>query len=153
MDGPGGEGGGGEMGDGGAGIERPGGIGEWGLDGSFAEGSEGAVLTATGYRIHFAYDSAQLSDPALEAVAQNAAWLRGNAKNIVIEGHCDERGTREYNLALGQERADAVKRALVSQGVGEGRIQTVSYGKERPLVGGHDKESWAANRRGEVSFR
>ena len=82
------------------------------------------------------------------ALAMQAQWLvRYPAKRITIEGHCDERGTREYNLALGERRANAAKNYLVSLGVDAARITTVSYGKERPAALGSDENSWAQNRR------
>ncbi|MGD9650617.1 MAG: peptidoglycan-associated lipoprotein Pal, partial [Dongiaceae bacterium] len=79
---------------------------------------------------------------------RQAAWLkRYNAMNILIEGHADERGTREYNLALGERRANAVKDYLVSQGIAGNRLDVISYGKERPAVVGSNEASWAQNRR------
>ncbi len=82
------------------------------------------------------------------ALAAQAQWLaRYPAKRITIEGHCDERGTREYNLALGERRANAAKNYLVSLGVDPARITTVSYGKERPVALGSDEASWSQNRR------
>lgn len=83
--------------------------------------------------------------PALQSQAQYL--LRNQTVNITIEGHCDERGTREYNLALGERRANAAKNYLVSLGVPASRIRTVSYGKERPAAIGSDAQSWAQNRR------
>ncbi len=67
---------------------------------------------------------------------------------VTIEGHCDERGTNEYNLALGQRRAEAVRQALIAEGVSAGQVATVSYGEERPVALGHDEDSWWQNRRG-----
>lgn len=88
-------------------------------------------------------------DASDQGVLQSqAAWLaRYPGKAITIEGHCDERGTRDYNIALGERRANAAKNYLVSLGVDPGRITTVSYGKERPLALGSDEDSWAKNRR------
>ncbi|CAM4011703.1 Peptidoglycan-associated lipoprotein [Novosphingobium lubricantis] len=88
-------------------------------------------------------------DAADQGVLQSQAqWLaRYPAKAITIEGHCDERGTRDYNIALGERRANAAKNYLVSLGVSPGRITTVSYGKERPIALGSDEQSWARNRR------
>jgi peptidoglycan-associated lipoprotein len=83
-----------------------------------------------------------------QALAAQAGWLaKYPAKRATIEGHCDERGTREYNLALGERRANAAKNYLVSLGVDAARITTVSYGKERPAALGSDEDSWAKNRR------
>jgi len=88
-------------------------------------------------------------DAADQGVLQSQAqWLaRYPSKSITIEGHCDERGTRDYNIALGERRANAAKNYLVSLGIDPGRVTTVSYGKERPLAIGSDEDSWARNRR------
>ncbi len=101
-----------------------------------------------GDRVFFAYDSSVLNGDAQRTLQAQAAWLRGNGPPVLtIQGHADERGTREYNLALGDRRASAVRDYLVSQGVAATRLQTVSYGKERPQAAGHDEASWAQNRR------
>lgn len=98
--------------------------------------------------VYFDTDRYNIDSQDQQALAAQAAWLqRYPAKRITIEGHCDERGTREYNLALGERRANAAKNYLVSLGVDAGRITTVSYGKERPVATGSDEESWAKNRR------
>lgn len=88
-------------------------------------------------------------DPAARAILDGqAAWLQRNPQvRITVEGHCDERGTREYNLALGDRRANAAKNYLADKGIDAGRITTISYGKERPLAVGSDEEAWAQNRR------
>jgi peptidoglycan-associated lipoprotein len=100
--------------------------------------------------VYFDYDSEQLSAAALATLDANAAWLRANTGvKVQIEGHCDERGTIEYNLALGQRRARSVFDHLVRLGVPAGRLDTISFGKERPAVAGIDAESWARNRRAE----
>lgn len=92
---------------------------------------------------------AQLDSAAQSALQASATWLRGEgaAYNLLIEGHCDERGTEQYNLALGDRRAYAAKEYLTTLGINAGRIRTVSYGEERPFEEGHDEASWAANRR------
>ena len=96
----------------------------------------------------FDLDSYTLRDDARSALDANARLLRDNSKTkIVIEGHCDERGTVEYNQALGERRAQAARDYLARAGIGEGRMQVVSYGKERPFDPGHDESSWAKNRR------
>ena len=96
----------------------------------------------------FAYDSDDLDDGARKAVAANADLMRTYATWVVtIEGHCDERGTAEYNLALGDRRALAVKSLLLSLGISADRVRTVSYGKEFPFDSGHTEEAWAQNRR------
>jgi len=98
--------------------------------------------------IHFDFDKFSLKPEDREILKGHADWLLGHRDYMVtIEGHCDERGTTEYNLALGERRAGEAKRFLVDLGVAEARISTISYGKERPLDTGHDEEAWAKNRR------
>ena len=98
--------------------------------------------------IFFDYDQSLIRPDAKKTLDKNLEWLRGTAKpNLVIEGHCDERGTQEYNLALGQRRAKAAQDYLVASGIEEKRIKTISYGKERPFVVGHDESVWQWNRR------
>lgn len=98
----------------------------------------------------FGYDEATLNADAQDALASSARWLRsneGSAYNLLVEGHTDERGTEQYNLALGDRRANIVKDYLVTLGVDRGRIRTVSYGEERPFATGHDEAAWSQNRR------
>ena len=98
----------------------------------------------------FNYDEATLDDAAQTALTASANWLKGRdgaGYNLLIEGHCDERGTEQYNLALGDRRANTAKDYLVTLGVDAGRIRTVSYGEERPFDEGHDDGAWAKNRR------
>jgi peptidoglycan-associated lipoprotein len=96
----------------------------------------------------FGYDEATLTSDAQAALTASANWLRQNAKyTLLIEGHCDERGTEQYNLALGDRRASIVRDYLVTLGVDAGRIRTVSYGEERPFDEGHSEAAWAKNRR------
>jgi peptidoglycan-associated lipoprotein len=98
--------------------------------------------------IYFAYDKAVLQPESLALLEQHAAFLRGNPdRRVLIEGNTDERGTREYNLALGERRADAVRTFLISAGVHRSQIDVVSYGEERPADPGHDEAAWAKNRR------
>ena len=99
-------------------------------------------------RVFFAYDSSAISPDSAEILDTQVKWLKkhGNV-NVVVQGYCDERGTREYNLALGERRANAVKQFLVSQGVAADRVSTISYGKERPAVLGSNEAAWAQNRR------
>jgi peptidoglycan-associated lipoprotein len=98
--------------------------------------------------IHFDYDSAELTDQARATLEKHAAWLREHPDlRAVAEGHCDERGTVEYNLALGELRARAARDYLVSLGVPAGRLGTVSYGKERPLDPAAGEAAWSRNRR------
>lgn len=99
-------------------------------------------------RVHFSYDSSELTDQAKDILNIQAEWLKSDESiNITIEGHCDERGTREYNIALGERRANAAKDYLISKGVFEDRITVISYGKERPAFFGDNEEVWAKNRR------
>jgi peptidoglycan-associated lipoprotein len=96
----------------------------------------------------FEYNDASLSADAQTALTNSATWLKKNSQyNLLIEGHCDERGTEQYNLALGDRRANQAKEYLVTLGVDAGRIRTVSYGEERPFDPGHDESAWAKNRR------
>lgn len=96
----------------------------------------------------FDTDKSELRADTRDVLAKDAAWLKQNASiKLTIEGHCDERNTQEYNLALGWRRANAVKDYLVSLGVGADRIGTISYGEERPFALGHDESAWVQNRR------
>jgi peptidoglycan-associated lipoprotein len=98
--------------------------------------------------VYFGFDSSALSSDAQAVLTAQADYLKNNAGvNIVVEGHCDERGTREYNIALGERRANASKQFLIGAGVDSSRITTISYGKERPVASGSDEGSWALNRR------
>ena len=98
--------------------------------------------------IHFAFDSYVLSPEAQKILDKKVAWLRKHpAIKIIIEGHCDERGSNEYNLALGERRANSAKQYLVNAGIEPDRIHIISYGEERPLALGSDEASWAINRR------
>jgi len=98
--------------------------------------------------IFFEFDKSNISPDAREILKANADFLLKNGNsNIVIEGHCDERGTAEYNMALGQRRAQETKKYLVNLGIKEPRIKTISYGEERPFDPGHNEDAWAKNRR------
>jgi peptidoglycan-associated lipoprotein len=98
--------------------------------------------------VHFPFDSDDLDENARGTIDSNLTWIRDNPKaRIEIEGHCDDRGTVEYNLALGARRAKAVQEYLVTQGVGSDRLTTISYGKELPLCQEESEECWARNRR------
>jgi peptidoglycan-associated lipoprotein len=98
--------------------------------------------------VFFDFDRATIRDDQKAALAADIAWLRANpVARVVVEGHCDERGTAEYNLGLGERRAKAVRDALLATGIEADRIRTVSYGKERPFVPGHDESAWRFNRR------
>ena len=113
---------------------------------------DAAALNAQGVlkTIYFDYDKSELSETARATLRANAEWLKANPKwNAVIEGHCDERGTIEYNLALGQRRANSVREYMGSLGVAVANLRVVSYGEERPVDPGHTEASWAKNRRAE----
>ena len=111
-------------------------------------GSQEDLIVNVGDRVYFDYDSAELDADAQELLQHQAAWFKQhNIISITIEGHCDERGTREYNLALGEKRAQAVKNYLSGLGVIDWRLNTISYGKERPAVVGSNDEAWSQNRR------
>ena len=105
-------------------------------------------LIAVGDRVLFDYDSAKLDSSAKILLDAQSRFLRANTDlNFIIEGHCDERGTREYNLALGEQRATAVRDYLVIQGIDPDRIKVISYGKEKPAVVGSNSMAWSKNRR------
>jgi peptidoglycan-associated lipoprotein len=101
-----------------------------------------------GDRVYFETDKHNINSASAYVLETQANWLKSTPGfQILIEGHCDERGTREYNLALGERRANAVKDFLTSLGVDIGRISTISYGKERPSASGNTSEAWSENRR------
>lgn len=107
-----------------------------------------------GYLSYFDYDSAVLSQQTLSGLLFVADYLKSNpAVQILIEGHCDERGTRDYNIALGHKRAEAVRKQLARMGVDPQRITTKSFGKERPAMRGASPEAWAKNRRTIIRIR
>ena len=111
-------------------------------------GSQEGLIVNVGDRVFFGYDSSDLDSDALELLQDQVAWLKQNSGvSVTIEGHCDERGTREYNLALGEKRAQAVKNYLIGLGINPDRVSTISYGKERPAVVGSNDGAWAQNRR------
>jgi len=112
-----------------------------------------AVKTILGTMIHFDYDKAIIRGGDAAVLDQKVAILQANPPlRIRISGHCDERGSDEYNLALGNRRATAAKQYLVSHGIDASRVETVSYGEERPIDPGHNEEAWAKNRRDEVDI-
>ena len=112
-------------------------------------GSDEEFLQTIGDRVHFSVDRYDLSAQARAILERQAQWLqRYPGRRVVIQGHADERGTREYNLALGDRRANAVKSFLVAMGVEPSRITTVSFGKEQPVALGPTETAWAQNRRG-----
>ncbi|MBY0423759.1 MAG: peptidoglycan-associated lipoprotein Pal [Parvularculaceae bacterium] len=110
-------------------------------------GSQADLEQSAGHRVFFGYDEYTLTPQAQQVLSRQANWLKQYpAVRIMIAGNCDERGTREYNLALGQRRAESARAFLVSQGVDGARITTVSYGKERPIDPRSTDEAWSVNR-------
>jgi len=111
-------------------------------------GSQEDLIVNVGDRVFFGYDSSDLDSDAQELLQDQVAWLKQYSDvSVIIEGHCDERGTREYNLALGEKRAQSVKNYLIGLGISADRVSTISYGKERPAVIGSNDGAWAQNRR------
>ena len=114
-----------------------------------APGSKEEFLAEVGDRVFFDFDKYNLKAEARATLEKQVAWLKKwPAVTVTIEGHADERGTREYNLALGERRANSVKDYLVALGINPNRIKTISYGKERPVALGSNEAAWAQNRRG-----
>jgi peptidoglycan-associated lipoprotein len=119
-------------------------------------GAKGAAREVAGTAfvnesVHFAFDSALLSEQAQQILISKADYLRTHSEiMITVEGHCDERGTDAYNIALGERRAEAVKNFLVDLGIGTNRLNTISYGEERPITLGQNESSWAKNRRAQL---
>jgi peptidoglycan-associated lipoprotein len=129
----------------GAGMGGPGGAGS--AAAAYGPGSQQDLAQTAGDRVFFAFNSSEISSEGQQILQRQAAWLQHYPSvAVTIEGHCDERGTREYNLALGERRANAAKNVLVAAGIPAARIQTISYGKERPIVPGSTEEAWAQNR-------
>ncbi len=113
------------------------------LNGDSDNGKAGGLKT-----VYFAFDSSELASDTKDALKSNAEYLKTNANvDIQVEGHCDERGGRQYNLALGERRAKAVRDYLVALGVESKRLSTISYGSERPKAEGSDESAWSQNRR------
>lgn len=111
-------------------------------------GSQEDLVANVGDRIFFGYDESDLKPEAREQVERWAAWLKANPSvSVIIEGHADERGTREYNLGLGERRADSAAKYLVALGINSVRVGTISYGKERPVCGTSNEACWSQNRR------
>ena len=116
-----------------------------------AAGPQGGLLATR--IVYFEFDSSEVHGAGVEVVAAHARYLAGNpGTRVRLEGHTDERGSREYNIGLGERRAQAVRRALMLQGALDGQISTVSYGEEHPAAAGHDEEAWAKNRRVEIVY-
>ena len=123
------------------------------MSGSNRPGSEGDFAINVGDRIYFELDSYQVSPEAYPRLDAQAQWLaRYPQIGVRIEGNADERGTREYNLALGARRAESIRNYLIQRGVSAGRIDTISFGKERPIAEGSTEDSWARNRNGHTAI-
>lgn len=116
---------------------------------SVMAGSVQDFVVNVGDRVFFDFNRSNLASDAIATLDKQAGWLKKYSNvAILIEGHCDERGTREYNLALGDRRAASVRDYLVSKGISKSRLKLISYGKERPAVLGSNEDAWAQNRRG-----
>lgn len=131
------------------------GVGVGGVDQSgIMPGTQQDLVVNVGDRVFFDYDQYTLRADARETIERQATWLKQHGHlTFVIEGHCDERGTREYNLALGERRANAVRNYMVALGIEPSRVQIISYGKERPAALGANPNAWAQNRRGVVVIK
>ena len=122
--------------------------GEGAMSAEIKAGTQQDLVVNVGDRVFFAFDRYDLRPEARLTLQKQAAWMKANpGVSVTIEGHCDERGTREYNLALGERRANAASDFLMSLGVAAGRITTISYGKERPVDPASNEVAWAKNRR------
>ncbi len=119
------------------------------LSSGIMAGSQEDLVVNVGDRVFFDFDKFNVDREDRDTLDKQAAWLKANPSvSITVEGHADERGTREYNLALGERRANSVKDYLISLGVNPARVKTISYGKERPVAVGSTNAAWAQNRRG-----
>jgi peptidoglycan-associated lipoprotein len=124
------------------------GAGGLGTGGTAVPGSQQDLAQNIGDRVFFSLNGFDLSPEAQATLNKQGGWLQQYQNvAVTVEGHADERGTREYNLALGDRRANSVRNYLIANGVAPSRITTISYGKERPAVPGHDESAWAQNRR------
>ena len=128
-----------------------------GADGGRGYGLNGDSNDASGPPaqrvIYFMYDSDEVMPEYVPVIAAHASYLAAHAEqNAVLEGHADERGSSEYNIALGEQRAKSVLRSMQLQGAGDNQARTVSYGEEKPAVAGHDETAWQQNRRVEISY-
>ncbi len=134
-----------------SGLGADGSMSGTGFNGDGMSGADGDPLSKR--VVYFEYDSSLLS-PEGQAIAEaHANYLLSNpGVSLVLEGHADERGTREYNLALGEDRAKSVGQFMQAMGVQSGRVRTVSYGEERPVALGHDESAWSLNRRVEILY-
>lgn len=130
------------------------GAGGYGRSGSYSAADLDNPSSPLSKRIiYFQYDSAEVMPEYVPIITAHAEFLAGNpAQRVTVDGHADERGTREYNIALGEQRAKTVANMLKLQGVADSQIQIVSYGEEKPLCMGHDEECWNQNRRAEFAY-
>lgn len=137
------------------GAAGAGGVGQRSISGVQADGFKpGQGPASVGSVVYFDFDSFAVRSDFNPLIEGHAKFLGGNGQRRVnLEGHTDERGGREYNLALGQKRAEAVRRALAVSGVSDGQMEAVSYGEEKPAVQGSGEEAWAKNRRVELTYR
>jgi len=139
------------------GAGGPGGSGSGsgsGQAGSAIPGSQEDLVQSAGDRIYFETDQSRVNDEARAILNRQAEWMQRNPQvSVWMAGNCDERGTVEYNLALGQRRANAARDYLVAQGVARTRIETISFGKDRPIDGGSSPEAWARNRNAITSVK
>ncbi len=104
--------------------------------------------------VYFDFDRSEIKPIARDTIEMHAKYMSMNSSaRVILEGHCDERGTVEYNLALGERRANSVKRVLIASGVSPDQIETVSFGEERPSMPGHDESAWSKNRRVEFKYQ
>ena len=129
-------------------TQKKAGVGQ--MQGDVYTGTDSVEYLASGVpdRVFFATNETVLTTASRETLRKQAAWLRKNSDiNVVLEGHADERGTREYNLALGERRANSAKDYLMTYGISSGRISVLSYGKERPIDSGSNPLAWSKNRR------
>jgi peptidoglycan-associated lipoprotein len=139
-----------------AGGAQSGGVGEGGVAGGAAlddSASAGPRASARNRTVYFDFDRDEVKPEFRQIVADHGRYLAANpAVRVRLEGHADERGSREYNIGLGERRAQAVRQALLLQGAAASQLSTVSYGEERPAMTGSDEESWALNRRVEIVY-
>jgi peptidoglycan-associated lipoprotein len=104
--------------------------------------------------IYFDFDKSEVKEEGRVVVDSHSGYLKSNrGAKVVLEGHCDERGSREYNVGLGERRSQAVRRLMLFQGVSDAQLETVSYGEERPAVVGHNESAWSKNRRVEIVYK
>ncbi len=120
---------------------------------AIADQASDMLAALAGKRVHFDFDRSEVKADFYEVIKMHADYLAANQNaKVIVEGHCDERGSREYNLALGERRANAVKNALIAQGVQANRINVNTFGEDRPLVNASNNEAWAQNRRAEFIY-